>query len=81
MNELQNLAAKYLVKSKEKSKEFYDRKSEPLGAKVGDQVYVFKEVRTNEFDKRAEGPYTIVGFTKNNDVTLENKNGHRVTKH
>ncbi|XP_051161523.1 uncharacterized protein LOC127281712 [Leptopilina boulardi] len=81
MHELQNLAADRLIRAKERSKEFHDSKARPSNVKVGDQVYTYKEVRTNKFDSRALGPYTVVGLTQNNNVILEDENGERFAKH
>ena len=68
-------------KAKVRSKEAYDRRSRPLKGKVGDQVYASKEVRAGKFDSRREGPFTIVGFTENNNVALEDEDGERLVKH
>ena len=81
VSEIRNLAAKNLIKAKLRSKEIYDKKSRPFNAKIGDQLYVVKDVRDGKFDSRAYGPYTIVGFTANGNVTLETENGERFTKH
>ena len=79
--EIQRIATRNMVKAKVRSKEGYDRKSRPLKGKVGDQVYAIKEVREGKFDIRWEGPFTIVGFTENNNVILENEDGERLVKH
>ena len=81
VSEIRSLAAKNLIKAKLRSKEIYDKKSRPLNAKIGDQVYVVKDVRDGKFDSRAHGPYTVVGSTANGNVTLETENGQRFTKH
>ena len=81
VSEIRNLAAKNLIKAKHRSKEIYNKKSHPLNAKIGDQVYVVKDVRDGKFDSRAHGPYTIEGFTVNGNVTLETENGERFMKH
>ena len=81
VNEIQKLAATSLNKAKLRSKEIYDRRARPLNAKVGDQVYVIKDTRQGKFDSRAHGPYTILGFTSNTNVTLETENGERFSKH
>ena len=81
LSEIQRIAARNIVKAKVRSKEAYDRKSRPLKGKVGDQVYAIKEVREGKFDSRREGPFTIVGFTENNNVILENEDGERLVKH
>ena len=70
-----------MVKAKQRSKEFYDRKSRPLKGKIGDQVYAIKEDREGKFDSRREGPFTIVGFTENNNVILEDEFGERCMRH
>ncbi|XP_051153829.1 uncharacterized protein LOC127291410 [Leptopilina boulardi] len=81
MSEIQGIAAKNLVQAKLKSKEYHDRTARPLKAKIGDKVFAYKEIRANKFDKRAEGPYTVVGFTQNNNVILEDENNERFSKH
>lgn len=81
LDETQNITSRNMINSKLKSKQLYDSKSRPLKAKIGDYLYVNKEVRLNKFDKRADGPYTIIAFTENNNVTLEDKSGKRVMKH
>ena len=81
ISEIQKIAARNLVRAKQRPKEFYDRKSQFLKGKVGDQIYAIKEVREGKFDSRREGPFTIVGFTENNNVILEDKFGERSMKH
>ena len=81
VSKIRNLAAKNLIKANLRSKEIYDKKSPPLNAKIGDQMFVVKGVRDGKFDSRAHGPYTIVGFTANGNVILETVNGERFTKH
>ena len=68
ISEIQKIAARNLVRAKQRSKELYDRKSRPLMGKVGDQVYAIKEVRGGKFDSRREGLFTIAGFTENDNV-------------
>ena len=75
LSEIQKIAARNLVRAKQRSKEFYDRKFRPLKTKIGDQVYAIKGVRERKFDSRKEGPFTIVGSTENNNVILEDKSG------
>ena len=58
-----------------------DRNARPLNGKIGDHVYVFKEVRDGKFESRATGPYKIVSFTENNNAILETETGERFSKH
>ena len=81
LSEIQKIAARNLVRAKQRAKEFYDKKFPPLKGKIGDQVYAIKEVREGKFDSRREGPFTIVGFTENNNLILEEKFGERCMRH
>lgn len=79
--EIEKLATKNIIKAKLRSKEIYDKRTRPLNAKIEDRIYVFKNAREGKFDSRAHDPYTIVGFTPHNNVTLETESGERFSKH
>ena len=81
ITEVQKIASKNLIKAKLRSKEWYDKRARPLNAEIGDQVYVVKDDRIGKFDSRAHSPYTIVGFTANNNMILESENGERFSQH
>ena len=70
-----------MIRAKVRSKEVYDQKSQTLKGKVGDQVYATKELRDGKIDSRREGPFTIVGFTENNNVVLEDEFGESCMKY
>ena len=52
-----------------------------LNAKIGDAVYAFKEIRDGKFDSLFTWPYTVAGFTQNNNVNLETEDSDRIMKH
>lgn len=81
ISEVQSIAAKNLIRAKNRSKEFYDRKTRALNRTTEDQTCVFKEVTDFKFDSRATGPYTIVGFTESNNMILETDTSKRFAKH
>ena len=62
-------------------KEFDNQKSRPLKSKIGDQVYAVKELREGKFGSGREEPFTIVGFTENENVILEHEFGERCMKY
>ena len=81
ITEIQKIAHKNLIRVKSRSKDEYDNKIRPFNVKIGDTVYAHKEIRDRKFDSRATGPYTVAGFTENNNVILETEDGERIMKH
>ena len=72
LSEIQKIVARNLVKANARLKEAYDRKSRPMKGKVDTLVYAIKEVRKGKSDSRRGDPFTIVVFTDNNNVTVNN---------
>ena len=81
ITEIQKIAHNDLIKTKSRSKKQYVKQNLPLNAKIRDTVYAHKEVRDGKFDSRATGPYTVAGFTENNNDILETEDGERLMKH
>ena len=81
ITEIQKIAHKNFIQTKSFSKEQYGKKIRPLNAKIGDTVYALKEARYGKFDSRVTGPYTVAGFTENNNFILETYDGKRLMKH
>ncbi|RZC34736.1 hypothetical protein BDFB_012640 [Asbolus verrucosus] len=79
LNKTFEIARENIIKSKEKSKSFDDRKiHDHINYKVGDKVYVSVMGSTPELSKKLsscfKGPYTITKIHKNHTVTLKLKN-------
>ena len=81
LSEIREIAGDNLIKSKETTKRYYDQKAQPFSGKVGDEVWVKKEVRKGKFDSQYHGPYTIVKLTDRNNVILEASDGRLFRKH
>lgn len=68
------LARKHILEQKEKSKTYYDRNSEPLKIKIGDQVLLRNETRANKLEQIWSEPYPVVSIPSPENVTLLVKN-------
>lgn len=53
------LAHNNIVNAKEKNKHQYDKHCNPIDVKVGDKVYVYREVRDHKYASHYDGPFTI----------------------
>ena len=80
LSEIREIAGDNLIKSKETTKRYYDQKAQPLSGKVGDEVWVKKEVRKGKFDSQYHGPYTNIKITDMNNVILEASDGRLFRK-
>ena len=82
LSEIKLISAKNLITAKEHSKENYDRKVKPFLGKVGDQVYVQREVKTHgKLDSKYHGPYTLIKILDKNNAILEKPDGKLFQKH
>ena len=81
LSEIKDITARNLINTKYKSKQLYDKKVNPFPGKIGDSVYVKREIKTNKLDSKSHGPYKIVGLLDKNTVILETTEGKRFQKH
>ncbi|XP_043604719.1 uncharacterized protein LOC122577454 [Bombus pyrosoma] len=68
INTIQQMARENLMKSKLKSKEYYDRRINPQNFKTGDLVYLLKEPNKGKLSDQYSGPHKVLGI-------LQNQNG------
>ena len=70
------------IKAKQKSKLNYDAKARSFLGKVGDKVYVQKEVKKHsKLDRKYYGPFEIVKLLYKHTSILKEKNETLLQKH
>ena len=66
-------ARENLLSAKEKSKIYYDKKINPLGVKIGDNVFLLKGGKIKKFDSHYTGPYEILEVLGKGNVKISYK--------
>ena len=74
----QELAKQNLIRSKEKSKKYYDKKLNIQNFKIGDKVYLLKEPSKGKLSDQYSGPYTILEKLPMNNVKIDFRGKTRV---
>ena len=75
LNNIRKIAYDNLVKSKERSKYYFDKKLNEQKFVVGEKVYLdFGEMRAKSEDK-SSGPYEIIQIFEKNNIKISNENG------
>lgn len=70
INPVQQKASENLIKSKLKSKEYYDKRINPQNFKTGDLVYLLNEPNIGKFNDQYTGPYKVLDILENQNVTI-----------
>ena len=71
---VQQMARENLMKSKLKSKEYYDRWINPQNFKIGDlEVYLLKKPTKGKFSDQYTGPHKVLKILQIQDVKIEVK--------
>ena len=74
INTVQQMARENLMKSKLKSKEYYDRWINPQNFKIGDlEVYLLKKPTKGKFSDQYTGPHKVLKILQIQDVKIEVK--------
>lgn len=73
INTVQRMARENLIKSKLRSKEYYDRRINPQDIKIGDSIYLLKEPSKGKFSDQYTGPYKVLEILQNQNVKIEVK--------
>ena len=82
LTEIKNMAADNLIKAKQNSKLNYDAKARSFLGKVGDKVYVQKEVKKHgKLDSKYYGPFEIIKLLDKHTAILKDKNETLFQKH
>ncbi|KAM0736907.1 Retrovirus-related Pol polyprotein from transposon 17.6 [Formica fusca] len=74
----QQLARQNLIKSKEKTKKYYDKRINIQNFKANDKVYLLKEPTKGKFDDRYSGPYKILEMLPMNNARIDFRGKPRV---
>lgn len=69
----QKLAYNNLIKAKEKSKVYYDRKITPIDYKVGDSIYLTSGPKPHKLGNQHSGPFEILEIVENGGVKIVEK--------
>ena len=80
LDDTRSLASESLIRSKHRSKTYYDRNAKTSTYTVGQEVYVIKDVRKNKLEKHYSGPYKIIEIP-NEKIVIIKIDGKRVLKH
>jgi len=78
MHDVQEDARQNLMRSKEKSKYYYDRRLNIRGFQPGDYVYLLKEPQKGKFSDQYTGPYKILEILPLNNIKILFQNRPRV---
>lgn len=70
LKDAQAIARENLIKAKQKSKNYYDRKTNAQTFKAGDYVYLLKEPNKSKLGDQYIGPYKIISLLSNHNVKL-----------
>jgi len=74
LHDIQNEARQNLIKAKEISKHYYDKRLNTKEFKVGTNVFLLKEPRKGKFAAQYVGPYKIIEILPLNNVKILVKN-------
>ena len=71
MKYIRDIARENLIKSKHKSKKYYDRFANPIDIKIGDKVWLLKEPKGKKLEKNQYlGPFEILKIYEKNNVDI-----------
>ena len=62
-----------LIKAKEKSKLYHDRKINPLEIKIGDTVFLLKGEKIKKLDNQYTGPHEVLDVLRKGNVKINIK--------
>lgn len=78
LTKIQKLAHDNLIKAKEKSKEYYDKKLNIQEFRIGTNVFLEKGPKPNKLENRYTGPYRVLQVLSNNNVKILTQKGTKV---
>jgi len=71
IRDVQDHARDNLIKAKQRSKRYYDKKARPQEYETGDEVYMIKEPNRGKLSDQYSSPYRIKRTLENNNVVLK----------
>ncbi|KMQ88537.1 enzymatic polyprotein endonuclease reverse [Lasius niger] len=69
--DLQESARANLIKAKERSKMYYDKRVNAVTFKVNDNVFLINDAKTDKFSKEYHGPYRVIEVLNHENVKLK----------
>ena len=74
MRVIAEIARENLIASKQKSKNYYDRFTNPIQFDKGDKVWIIKEPKLGKLEKDDyQGSFEILKINENNNITINYK--------
>jgi len=74
VQELQAIARANLIKAKERSKQYYDKRVHLKNFDIGDLVYLLSSTKTYKLDQEYNGPYVITNKLDNENFEIKIRN-------
>lgn len=71
ISDLQVAAKSNLIKAKERSKGYYDKRMNPVTFRVDDNVFLINNKKRHKFDREYLGPYKIIEVLNNENVKIK----------
>lgn len=71
-------ARQHLIKSKIRSKRYYDKRINPCNLQPGNNVYLLKEPRRGKFADQYTGPYKVLEILSHNNIKILFHNRPRI---
>lgn len=81
IRDTQSYARQNLIAAKERSKHYYDQRTQPRNFRIGKEAFLLKEPRKGKLSDQYLGPYTIVEILRNNNVKIDLGNGRTRVVH
>lgn len=78
LTDVQLKARQNLIQAKERSKQYYDRRLNPLQIKTGMHVFLLKEPRKGKFTEQYTGPYEVIELLPLSNIKLRIGNRTRI---
>lgn len=69
--DLQESARANLIKAKERSKIYYDKRVNAVTFEVNDNVFFINDAKTDKFSKEYHGPYRIIEVLNHENVKIK----------
>ena len=70
LHEMRGIAKQNLIASKEKSKEYHDRKINPQTFKIGDNVFLLEGGELKKFENQYSGPYEVLEILGKGNIKI-----------
>ena len=78
LHEMRGIAKQNLIASKEKSKEYYDRRIIPQNFKICGSVFLLESGELKKFENQYSGPYEVLEILRRGNVKILVKNKPKV---